>query len=209
MNRTEYLKVLEGKLNPLPQEERQSAIAYYNEFFDDAGIENEQAVIASLGNPEQLAESILKESGVISTAGESNKYNNATFTPPPTKGQAINNNNTSRNFWIAVLLIVSFPVWIGFVGGVFGVLVGIIAAALGITLALCVVAVVFFVVGIIKMFMYPLIGVLFIGISLVCFGLLILAVFPLLKIIFKVIASACKGVGSLIASLFRGRGVTA
>lgn len=38
--------------------EREEAIQYYNDYFDDAGEENESGVIASLGTPEELARTI-------------------------------------------------------------------------------------------------------------------------------------------------------
>ena len=58
MNKYDFLSRLRNALSPLPQEERDAAMNYYEEFFSDAGEDNEQAVIASLGTPEELAKSI-------------------------------------------------------------------------------------------------------------------------------------------------------
>ncbi|MCM1047278.1 MAG: DUF1700 domain-containing protein [Clostridiales bacterium] len=58
MNRADFMKNLAELLADVPLSEREEAIHYYNDYFDDAGEENEQSVIASLGTPEQLARTI-------------------------------------------------------------------------------------------------------------------------------------------------------
>lgn len=49
---------LTALLQDVPPAEREEAIAYYNEYFDDAGEGNEAGVIAALGSPEELAKAI-------------------------------------------------------------------------------------------------------------------------------------------------------
>lgn len=51
MNRTEYMRQLESLLQNISATEREEALQYYNEYFNDAGPENEQNVIEALGNP--------------------------------------------------------------------------------------------------------------------------------------------------------------
>lgn len=58
MNRAEFMRRLAELLSDVPPAEREEAIQYYNDYFDDAGAENESGVIASLGTPEELARSI-------------------------------------------------------------------------------------------------------------------------------------------------------
>ncbi|MCI9346986.1 MAG: DUF1700 domain-containing protein [Lachnospiraceae bacterium] len=58
MNRAEFMSRLTALLQDVPPAEREEAITYYNEYFDDAGKGNEAGVIASLGSPEELARSI-------------------------------------------------------------------------------------------------------------------------------------------------------
>ena len=58
MNRAEFMRRLTELLCDVPPMEREEAIQYYNDYFDDAGIENESGVIASLGTPEELARAI-------------------------------------------------------------------------------------------------------------------------------------------------------
>lgn len=58
MNRADFMKRLTELLADVSPTEKEEAIQYYNDYFDDAGAENEQSVIASLGSPEQLARTI-------------------------------------------------------------------------------------------------------------------------------------------------------
>ncbi|WP_310604466.1 DUF1700 domain-containing protein [Anaerosporobacter sp.] len=55
MNRQEFLSELENLLQNIPNADRQEAIRYYEDYFEDAGIENEEHVIRELGSPEQVA----------------------------------------------------------------------------------------------------------------------------------------------------------
>ena len=61
MNRTEYMRQLESLLQNISATEREEALQYYNEYFNDAGPENEQNVIEALGNPAKVAENIKKD----------------------------------------------------------------------------------------------------------------------------------------------------
>ena len=61
MNRTEYMRQLESLLQIISVTEREEALQYYNEYFNDAGPENEQNVIEALGNPAKVAENIKKD----------------------------------------------------------------------------------------------------------------------------------------------------
>lgn len=61
MNAYEYLQKLREALSILPDDEIAQAMRYYEDYFLDAGDENAAQVIAELGSPEQVAQSILKE----------------------------------------------------------------------------------------------------------------------------------------------------
>ena len=52
MNRIEFMEELSGLLQDIPEEDRIDALKYYNDYFDDAGSENEQNVIEELESPE-------------------------------------------------------------------------------------------------------------------------------------------------------------
>lgn len=57
--KTAYLAELRRLLAPLPQEERQAALTYYREYFDDAGVEETERVLNELGPARTLAGQIL------------------------------------------------------------------------------------------------------------------------------------------------------
>lgn len=61
MNKVGFMSQLEGLLAGIPSAEREEALQYYNDYFEDAGPENEQAVIKSLGSPREIAENIKME----------------------------------------------------------------------------------------------------------------------------------------------------
>ncbi len=58
MNRLEFMARLEALLSDISPSEREEALHYYNEYFNDAGVENEEGVIESLGSPEDVAATI-------------------------------------------------------------------------------------------------------------------------------------------------------
>lgn len=82
MNRMQFMQRLSKLLEDLPDEERFDALKYYNNYFDDAGEENEAQIIAELGSPEAVA-AVIKgepESGNMNT--DSHTY--VTGTPDST-----------------------------------------------------------------------------------------------------------------------------
>ncbi len=52
---------LESLLRDIPNAEREEALQYYNDYFDDAGGGKEQEVIEALGNPARVAENIKRD----------------------------------------------------------------------------------------------------------------------------------------------------
>ena len=61
MNRHEFIDELKNRLRRLPYDEVKEAVEYYEAYFDDAGEENEQAVLAELGSPSAVAAQIIAE----------------------------------------------------------------------------------------------------------------------------------------------------
>jgi len=71
MNRQLFMEELKRKLKRLPVEEFDSAVSFYNEYFDEAGPENEQNVIGQLGTPADVAAKIICEFAYKSTDDDS------------------------------------------------------------------------------------------------------------------------------------------
>ena len=55
MDRKTYMKELAYLLQDMSEEEREEALQYYEDYFEDAGPEKEAEVIAELGSLERLA----------------------------------------------------------------------------------------------------------------------------------------------------------
>lgn len=60
MNRLEFMQRLEQLLSDISAKEKEEALKYYNDYLNDAGVENEEEVLMSLGSPEKVAK-IIKE----------------------------------------------------------------------------------------------------------------------------------------------------
>lgn len=61
MGRTEYMAELESRLQSLPEEERKAALNYYEEYFNEAGVQRERNAIDELGPPAKIAAQILAD----------------------------------------------------------------------------------------------------------------------------------------------------
>lgn len=55
MDRQQFLRQLSALLSDITPEEREEAIRYYEEYFDEAGPGQEQAILAELGSPAKVA----------------------------------------------------------------------------------------------------------------------------------------------------------
>ena len=70
MSRWEFMRRLEELLSDISPSEREEALQYYNDYINDAGRENEEEAISSLGSPEQVARSVKEGLGDTSAMGE-------------------------------------------------------------------------------------------------------------------------------------------
>lgn len=81
MNRVEFLTELSGLLQDISREEREEALQYYADYFDEAGPEREQDCIVELGSPAKVAAQIREGLGGDLDAGEFTErgYHDARF----------------------------------------------------------------------------------------------------------------------------------
>lgn len=152
MNRNEFMKQLEYLLRNIPENEKQDALAYYDAYFDEAGIENEQKVIAELGSPENVAQTILADfDGQYETQGygegfgvsqdQSLDFNKKSSGMSQNQSIAVyekgkENKKENKKIWIIVIAILTFPLWIGILAGLFGAVVGLLGGVFGIVAGL-------------------------------------------------------------------------
>lgn len=55
MNKAVFIERLEYLLSDIPEEEREEAIAYYQDYLDEAGEDREADVLSEFGSPERIA----------------------------------------------------------------------------------------------------------------------------------------------------------
>ena len=73
MNKNEFMESLKAKLSGLNPEDREDAINYYWEYFEEAGFGEESDVTKSVGNPEDVAAKIVGASAYVNeTRAEDN-----------------------------------------------------------------------------------------------------------------------------------------
>ncbi len=68
MTKLEFMKELESLLLDIPLEEREEALKYYSGYFEDAGEDQEDRIIAELGSPKKVADII--KADLVSSAAE-------------------------------------------------------------------------------------------------------------------------------------------
>lgn len=66
-SKAEYMQSLRKQLRRLPKEDFERAIDYFEEYFSDAGAEEEAQVIENLGSPEFAAEQIITDIALKNT----------------------------------------------------------------------------------------------------------------------------------------------
>ena len=134
MNREEYMKRLERALDGVSQSEKAEALQYYNDYFDDAGVENEQDVMNNLGTPENLAETIKREQAGQQDSFEQNTVFEDAYVE--TTGSSENEEKEKKTKtklsggWIAlivVLTILALPLILPIIATVLAAIVSVFA----------------------------------------------------------------------------------
>lgn len=202
MNRKEFMSRLSQLLAGVSKEEREEALTYYENYFEDAGPENEQNIIRELESPEKVAEIIRRDLGITDLVVSPQKngewkekqQNSGQQSGAQQNGRQQYNGSYNQNtqnaqkaesekkdtiiiVLLVALLVVTCPLWIGFVAGVFGTVVGIFAGLFGVSvggiaggIALLVVAIGLMIAGQVAL------GLLCLGVGLLLFTMGILAV---------------------------------
>lgn len=232
MSRQEFLSSLTIELSDIPKAEREAAIKYYEEYFSDAGEENEQDVLASLGTPKQVASNIKADLFAQGKAEESfdenakyNVPNNNGSYPASKNGYQNNQSQYSQNgtggtnttqkssglgtAGIVILLVLSFPIWFPVVMAVLGVLFSVLIALIAFMFAMAVtgvvcsaVGIVVFVTGIVKLFILPFGGLCLMGIGLIVVAIGILCLLLTVLLCGKCIPALFRGIVDLISRPF-------
>lgn len=173
MSREEYMKQLSFLLQDIPESEKEEALAYYEDYFEEAGEGQEVSVIMTLGSPEKVA-ALIKEGlrGADEDAGEytdagyqDDRFSEFNKVPQPSdpygyyqqQDQSQERERYTRDKgWgsggkIVLLIIIgimAIPVIIPLAASIFGLGVGVLATIFGLSIALAAITFAIFVAGV-------------------------------------------------------------
>ena len=85
MDRAQFMRELENLLADIPETERREALEFYENYFDDAGPENETSVLQELGSPEKVAAIIKADLKGSAEQYEYGEYTEHGYEDPRTK----------------------------------------------------------------------------------------------------------------------------
>ena len=204
MNRLQFMMELRERLQQLPPEELNNAVLYYSEYFDDAGPENEQAVIQDLGSPAAVASQILanyaqKNNGMPTAV--SVPVNGTTSAEKPKKSAGT----------IALLCVLAFfaiPIGIPLLIAAAAVVFSLIVSVCAVLFSLYITAIALIIAGIFTagisfavLAESPPTTILFFGVGLLLVGIGLAAAVgmtALIKVTFQ-------GIAALMRLIFRGK----
>ena len=217
MTKEQFLFQLEQKLLDIPEDERAEAMEYYRDYFNDAGPENEEQVIAELGSADKVAASI--KEGLRSGRDDAGMVGQPPQTRETAKSYSEANKDRkqtdSRSKWILIILVAvfTFPFWIGAVGVIFGVLVAVIATIFGLLVAAVALAaaglvagVICVIVGIVRFFTGGLVsGLMTVSVGFLLFAMGCLSTAALIFVLGQVFPWMLRGISNLLHNGFHKR----
>ena len=223
MNRIDFMRRLELLLSDLPENERREAVQYYNDYFYDAGVENEEEVLESLGTPEEVACSIRE--GLREEAREKGEFSEKGFKQDGQKQEKKDAGDRYRTegrkkgmsasavALIVICCLVASPVLIPLAITLIVVLAVLGAVFISLVLVFLLVGVVCIVSGVIaffgsltELFLAPASAVMGIGMSLIAVGAGILLTMLLVFVISKIFPAAFCKTADWVSGLFHKKG---
>jgi len=220
MNRIDFMAQLKRLLSDIPESDRNDAIAYYNDYFDEAGADNEAQVIKELGNPGKVAAMIRaslrnaeNSKGEYTESGYQEAGADANRQSPMQRGTGRYAGTQPRRgggkmALIIILAIFASPFIIGLGGGALGIfvgLVGIIVALFGVAISGLVAGVIGIVTGVIEMFTNPAAGLMMVGGGMISLAITSTLICLVVWLCAKVMPKLFRGTANLISRvLHRG-----
>lgn len=230
MNRIEFLAELERLLQDISAEERKEAVQYYQDYFEDAGLENEQHIIEELSSPKKVAETI--KAGLKGGGEENGEYRETGYADirfeernmPASHDQLQNSkmqekqkpkpwsNNFLKIFLIVAIIVVGAPIILPFAFAVVCVILALVFAGFillgGLVLAAVAVAITGFVsvvAGIAKLFSFPALGLVACGGGLMMCAAGLVATVLLVKLCVIVFPMMFRGIVNLCRRVVHGK----
>ncbi len=225
MNRVEFMTELASLLQDVPVEERREAMRYYNDYFDEAGKENEAQAISDLGSPVKVAEKIkedLKGTEKDAFDGEKNSRMEGGPQGPVPQGAprpgTVSSDSTDSKILKVILIILAIvvgaPIVLPVIAGILGVVLGILATVFGIFIALVLVFVALAVTGaalvwagIVSLVPEIAVGLALIGTGLILGVIGVIGTVACVKLCMVVFPALCRGIGNLCRKPFHRKAV--
>lgn len=231
MNKEEFLRQLETQLSGMPENEKQEALQYYRDYFEDAGSDKEGEVLASLGSPADVARSIREENdggeyteNGYRTNDQSSAYMMQTGFADRQNAEGASHTSFHSNsagsdmakeekkdtavIVLSVLLIIlTCPIWIPVFCSLIGLIVGLVASFIGFAITgavmviACVIAVIASIVGMCAG-VPAAVGLICIGGAMIVGAVGILFILLTVLVCRYVIPWLCKGVKKLWNLIF-------
>ena len=120
MNKEQFLKELEDLLQDIDATEREEALNYYRDYFEDAGSEHEQEIIKELESPKKVAQTIKEGLGVEEHHRVDDESKESYYDEKNTR--------ILKGIIVVLLVLLVLPT----VGGIGGLIVGAIGLFIGI-----------------------------------------------------------------------------
>ena len=232
MRREEFMAQLASLLQDISAEERTEAMQYYNDYFDDAGEDQEETIIEQLGSPAKVAAEVkaglhlqdeetaeYRETGYTDTrfehretpAGKDEYSYEGSYADTVVNGEKKPWTNKPLKIALVILVILAALPILG------PILIGILAAAIGIVIAIAVtfaalvvaaVAIAFagfgvLVAGGVTLFANAASGLLVIGAGLILIVLGVIATVASVKLCTVVLPGIIRGIVCLGRKIFR------
>lgn len=220
MNRIEFMTELAALLQDISVEERKEAMQYYNDYFDDAGGENEEQIIKELGSPAKVAAEV--KAGLSGQDGKSGEYRETGYTDtrfeevksPANPGPRTN--NTLKIVLIILIILfgapIAIPLGIGALCVVFGLTIALFVFFLGILVASVVVTVAgicILIAGITLLVPELAVGLALVGTGLILSVIGVIAAVASVKLCAVAIPGIFRGIVWLCRRPFQNRKVVA
>lgn len=200
MNREEYLKKLKQCMRGMPPKEVEDALRYYEDYFEDASLTDEE-IITSLGKPEDVARQIRGNAGYNYAEEKSNDNETQKDIKVPKK------KTTGEWVLIVIITICALPIILPVVGSIIAAVLGVLFAAVLITLAFLIGGLVAVFSGIGTLFVSLASGLVITGLGIVfaCVGILLSRL--LWYVFSKGVPAMAKGVVKICKWPFKNRSV--
>lgn len=173
MNRETYMISLAKLLRRLPKEDFDRAMEYFEEYFDEAGPENEQQAIEDLGTPETAANQIVMDMAMEQA-----------------KEQKKSVKRSLNAVWVGVLAVFAAPIGLPLALAAVIVVLALVFVALVLALSVVLVAVAFSLTSVLALIssiwltvISPVNGLATLGLAVFCIGLCILIVMGSIRLL--------------------------